>query len=228
MSNMTGKPAFIPTKEVLSFMKGFNSLYERFGLSFDQTYQDLILSLELPELRPEHLEGKISAVMDEIEKICGGKFVFHGSGKVTFVSAEGELSVNAMAEGFRKVGIISRLLETGTIQPGVSGPLFWDEPEANLNPRLLKWLVGAILELARSGQQIILASHNYILLKWFDLLSSEANEDRVTYHALFKDDEGNVKVDSTTDYLAISPNAIAATFGELYSEEIDRQFEDGE
>ena len=202
--------------------------YERFGLSFDQTYQDLILALELPELRPEHLEGKVASVMDEIEKICSGKFVFQGSGKVTFVSADGELSANAMAEGFRKVGIISRLLETGTIQPGVSGPLFWDEPESNLNPRLLEWLVGAILELARSGQQVILATHDYILLKWFDLLSSDANEDRVTYHALFKDEEGKIKVDSTNDYLAISPNAIEATFGELYKQEIDRQFKEAE
>ena len=88
--------------------------------------------------------------------------------------------------------------------------------------------MGAILELARSGQQVILATHDYILLKWFDLLSSDANEDRVTYHALFKDEEGKIKVDSTNDYLAISPNAIEATFGELYKQEIDRQFKEAE
>ena len=222
------KPVFIPTKEVISFMKGFNSLYEKYELSFDQSYQDLILALELPAVRPEKLKGKVASVMDEIEKICGGKFIFQGSGKVTFKSADGELSANAMAEGFRKVGIVSRLLETGSIQPGVSGPLFWDEPEANLNPKLMKWLVGALLELARLGQQVVIATHSYILLKWFDLLSKEELEDRVIYHALAKSKDGLITAKSTSDYLAISPNPIADTFGELYSSEIDRQFGDDE
>jgi AAA15 family ATPase/GTPase len=33
----TQEPIFITTKEVLSFMEGFNSLYERYKVSFDQT-----------------------------------------------------------------------------------------------------------------------------------------------------------------------------------------------
>src|SRR5680860_955616 len=74
------------------------------------------------------------------------------------------------AEGFRKVGILHRLLCNGTLNPGVSGPLFWDEPESNLNPKLMKLLVQILLELTRNGQQIILATHDYVLLKWFDLL----------------------------------------------------------
>ncbi len=216
------KPSFIPTKEVLSFMKGFNSLYERFQLSFDQTYRDLILSLELPELRSDRLHEKSKWAMDGIEDICKGKFVFHGSGKVTFVSETGEYSANVMAEGFRKIGIVKRLLETGSIEPGVSGPLFWDEPEANLNPTLSKFLVQVLLELARNGQQVILATHDYVLLKWFDLLSDDALEDHVTYHALFRDDENHIGVESTKNYLAVDPNAIAKTFDALYDAEVHR------
>ena len=129
------QPVFIPTKEVLSFMKGFTSLYEKYELSFDQTYQDICLLLDLPEIRAEVLHEKSKWAMEEIENVCGGRFVFYGGGKVTFTGDQGELSSNSMAEGFRKAGMLSRLLETGAIQPGVSGPLFWDEPEANLNPR---------------------------------------------------------------------------------------------
>jgi len=218
------KPAFIPTKEVLSFMKGFTSLYQLRQLSFDQTYHDLIVALELPEVRPEHLRDKSKWIIEEIQKLCEGKFIFHGSGKVTFKSPHGELSVNAMAEGFRKIGIISRMLETGVIQPGVSGPLFWDEPEANLNPKMLRWLVTVLLELSRIGQQVILATHDYVLLKWFDLLSEEAKEDQVRYHAVYHGPDGKISVESTENYLAINPNAIADTYGNLYDEEIKRSF----
>ena len=75
---------FIPTKEVLSFMEGFNSLYAKYNLSFDQTYQHICLLLDLPKIRPENLQEKSSWAMAAIEDICGGQFVFHGGGKVTF------------------------------------------------------------------------------------------------------------------------------------------------
>ncbi|OQY33740.1 MAG: AAA family ATPase [Spirochaetaceae bacterium 4572_59] len=212
---------FIPTKEVLSFMKGFNSLYEKYGLSFDQTYQDICLLLDLPEVRPETLHEKSKWAMSEIEGICGGRFVFYGGGKVTFKTENAEYSANAMAEGFRKAGMLSRLLETGAIQPGVSGPLFWDEPESNLNPQLMKLLVQILLELSRNGQQIILATHDYVLLKWFDLLVNTDAGDHIRYHSLSRE-KGDVSIQSVDDYRKLNNNAIANTFSDLYDEEIKR------
>jgi len=207
---------FIPTKEVLSFMKGFNSLYEKYGLSFDQTYQDICLLLDLPEVRSETLHEKSKWAMAEIEGICGGRFVFYGGGKVTFKTETAEYSANSMAEGFRKAGMLSRLLETGAIQPGVSGPLFWDEPESNLNPKLMELLVQILLELSRNGQQIILTTHDYVLLKWFDLLMEKGKDDHVRFHALYRDDQsGSVRVDSTDDYREIEKNPIAEAFNNL-------------
>jgi energy-coupling factor transporter ATP-binding protein EcfA2 len=212
---------FIPTKEVLSFMKGFNSLYEKYGLSFDQTYYDICLLLDLPEVRPETLHEKSKWAMEEIAGICGGRFIFYGGGKVTFKTESAEFSANAMAEGFRKAGMLSRLLETGAIQPGVSGPLFWDEPEANLNPKLMELLVQILLELSRNGQQIILATHDYVLLKWFDLLMDKGKGDHVRYHVLFRGKNG-VEIDSAESYQELNMNSIAETFGELYDKEIER------
>ena len=209
------EPVFIPTKEVLSFMKGFNSLYEKYGLSFDQTYQDICLLLDLPEIRLEALHEKSKWAMAEIEDRCGGRFIFYGGGKVTFKAANAEYSANAMAEGFRKVGMLSRLLETGAIQPGVSGPLFWDEPETNLNPKLLNLLVQILFELSRNGQQIVIATHDYVLLKWFDQLMDKGKEDHVRFHTLYRDQSGNVKIDSVEDYRSITSNAIADTFNDL-------------
>ena len=207
---------FVPTKEVLSFMKGFNSLYEKYGLSFDQTYQDICLLLDLPEIRPETLHEKSKWAMTEIEGICGGRFIFYGGGKVTFKTDNAEYSANSMAEGFRKAGILSRLLETGAIQPGVSGPLFWDEPESNLNPKLMELLVQILLELSRNGQQIILATHDYVLLKWFDLLMDKGKNDHVRFHVLYRDTQSRgIKISSTDDYLDIEKNPIADAFNNL-------------
>lgn len=222
-ANRDGAEAvFIPTKEILSFMKGFNSLYEKYGLSFDQTYQDISLLLDLPELRREQLQEKSKWAMGEIENICGGHFVFYGGGNVTFKTENTEYSANSMAEGLRKIGILSRLLETGAIQPGISGPLFWDEPESNLNPKLMRLLVEILLELARNGQQIILATHDYVLLKWFDLLMDRGKDDHVRFHSLYRDpDTAEIAVASTDDYLNIAPNPIDDAFGYLINQEIE-------
>ena len=117
------EPAFIPTKEMISFMKGFGSLYEKYALSFDQTYYDTFRLLELPELRRDALHQKTRWAMSEIETICGGRFLFHGGGNVTFKTHQAEYSANVIAEGFRKAGILGHLMETGAIQPGVGGTL---------------------------------------------------------------------------------------------------------
>ncbi|MBV5326246.1 MAG: AAA family ATPase [Chlorobium sp.] len=212
---------FIPTKEVLSFMKGFGSLFARYELSFDQTYKDVFDFLELPEVRQDSLHEKSKWAMAEIEGLCGGRFVFYGGGKVTFKTENAEHSANSMAEGFRKAGMLSRLLATGAIQPGVSGTLFWDEPESNLNPKLMKLLVQILLELSRNGQQIILATHDYFLLKWLDL--EMGKEDHVLYHALYPGERGEICVESAEDYRSISPNAIADTFNDLTKEQVNKK-----
>lgn len=134
------------------------------------------------------------------------------------------LSSGMTAEGFRKIGVLQRLLSNGSLNPGTSGPLLWDEPESNLNPKLMRDLVQALLELTRNGQQIILATHDYVLLKWFDLLMDRGKGDQVRFHVLSRDaDSGQVRRDSMDDYRAIEPNAIADTFNELTKEQVARK-----
>ena len=139
-------------------------------------------------------------------------------------SGKHRLSSGMTAEGFRKIGVLQRLLSNGSLNPGATGPLLWDEPESNLNPKLMRDLVQALLELARNGQQIILATHDYVLLKWFDLLMDKGKGDQVRFHVLSRDaDSGQVRRDSMDDYRAIEPNAIADTFNELTKEQVARK-----
>ncbi|MDD4950489.1 AAA family ATPase [Sulfuricurvum sp.] len=212
---------YIPTKEVLSFMKGFTSLYENYKLSFDQTYFDICSLLDLPEIHEDKLHVKSRWAMNEIEVICGGKFKFYGGGKVTFIVGDDEYSANSMAEGFRKAGMISRLLETGAIAPGITGTLFWDEPETNMNPKLMRLFVEILLELSRNGQQIVIATHDYVFLKWFDLLKNEAKDDHIRFHVLYKDNlDSVIKLQSTDSYIQIEPNAISDTFNDITKEQV--------
>lgn len=138
-------------------------------------------------------------------------------------SSKHRLSSGMTAEGFRKIGVLQRLLSNGSLNPGTSGPLLWDEPESNLNPKLMKDLVLALLELARNNQQVILATHDYVLLKWFDLLMNKGEGDQVVFHRLYRDEASlDIKRESQADYNIVGRSAISNTFAELYDEDVKR------
>ncbi len=165
--------------------------------------------------------------MAAIEKVCSGSFDFQGGGLVTYRSGEEEYAATATSEGFLQLGVLYRLLENGSIRPGENGPLFWDLPETNLNPKLLKILAWILLELARNGQQIVLATHSYVLLKYFELLSDRAHGDEVRYHSLYREGSGEVKIESVGNYNHLRANAIVETYLNLYDTELERAFAQG-
>lgn len=213
-------PIFIPPKEMLSSFPGFTSLYLNRDLEFDETYFDLCQALEMPILKGEPAKI-VTDLLNSIKKSCEGEFLLTKQKRFYYKPDRGRmLEVELAAEGFRKIGTLQRLLQNGRILPGVSGPLFWDEPEANINPSLMKQLIKALLELSRNGQQIFLATHDYVVLKLFDLIGK--GEDKITFHALYKNDDGEIAVNSTQEYLQIHPNAVADTFADLYDMDLQR------
>ena len=149
---------------------------------------------------------------------------YQDSTVIRFVPKGGQsLSSGMTAEGYRKIGVLHRLLCNGSIDPGTTGVLLWDEPEANLNPKLIKKLVQVLLELSRNGQQIVLATHDYVLLKWLDLLIDKGKEDHIRFHALYRDpNTQKLAVESADSYSLISKSAISDTFAELFDEDVAR------
>lgn len=250
---------FIPTKEVLSLVKGMTDIahdHKTVELIFDDGYVDLAKALmksghEDAETQV-NLDPRLNTVIPKLVNLIGGRYqwgnggfyfqagsyvekaspkrtkakaaqMYQDSTVTEFVPASGHLYSSGMtAEGFRKVGILHRILSNGTVSPGSSGPLFWDEPESNMNPKLMKLLVQILLELSRNGQQIILATHDYVLLKWFDLLMDKGKDDHVRFHSLYRDAAtSEILVASTEDYLKVSPNPIDEAFGFLINQEIE-------
>ena len=77
------------------------------------------------------------------------------------------------------------------------------------------------MELSRNGQQIILVTHDYVFLKWFDLLMDKGKEDHVQFITLYHGPaSGAVECQMAEDYREIDRNAISAVFSELYDADI--------
>lgn len=251
-----GAPIFLPTKEVLSLLRGIKSKdadLKTLESIFDSTYLDLCEKLMVKKpLKAEDViesDPRFGAVYEKLVNALQGRFSLTDIGgsvlmsfdpgqykvrrdkdqndlntrtQAKFLANKGEsVSANMAAEGIRKLGILQLLLQNRQLDPGRTGTLFWDEPETNMNPKLMKLLVEILLELSRNGQQIILATHDYVLLKWFDLLIKNGQGDHIKFHAL-STENGQVVVQSADDYRQLNSNAIANTFNDLYDEEIKR------
>lgn len=167
-------PVFIPAKEVLA-MSWMLPASEQLKIPIESNYIELLKQLRgLPLRNPVQI---IQIVLQELSEILGGE-VEEENGKYYLVDKEAvKIEATMMAEGLRKFGMLQKLLANGSLTPQAT--LYWDEPEANLNPALLRKLAAILAELARQGFQIILATHSMSLLKEFHILSREPDKEKL-------------------------------------------------
>lgn len=210
------KSVFIPAKEMLSHAPGFRSLYQQREIHFEEIHSDIIGHADLPPLR-KRTNAAVRRIETRLEEAIGGRvtvegeefFVENGGGKIEFT---------LFAEGLRKLGLLWLLVRNGSLPSG--SVLFWDEPEANLNPVLLTVVVDVLLQLQRSGVQILIATHDYAVLKELELLIEEGDE--VRFHALYRDSAGEVSCESASRPFDLRHSPIAEAFTSLYDREIRR------
>ena len=207
---------YIPVKEMLANAPGFRSLYAQREIYFEEIYADILDRAYLPPLRGRP-DAQRKKILKQLQKIINGRVVIKNE-EFFLRSRRGNLEFTLLAEGIRKLGLLWLLLQNGTLLEG--SVLFWDEPEANLNPKLFGPLIHILLELQRSGTQIFLATHDYVILKEIDL--QKTSQDALLFHAFYRDDEDVIQCVSTAEYGQIHPNAIAETFSDLYNREIER------
>lgn len=212
--------AYIPVKDMMANAPGFRSLYEEREIHFEEIYVDIIRKAFLPLLKgptDKQRKGLLKILQDAME----GK-VIQKNEEFFLKSKRGELEFTLLAEGYRKMGLLWLLIQNGTLMNG--SVLLWDEPETNLNPRLVEKVVGILLKLQRMGVQIFLATHDYVFLKEFDLQADK--DDKIVFHSLYRSPETKeIEVTSTDQYLHISPNAIDDTFGRIVDREIVKSME---
>lgn len=174
-------PVFIPTRELITLEDSFTTQYIQRELSFEETWFDTVLLLKASPLKGPRLK-EIDKLLAPIEEVMGDK-VNSRNGRFYLGNVEAPL----VAEGMRKLMMIARLLATGSLQD--KGYLFWDEPEANLNPKLIKAAAKIIFSLASTGIQVFIATHSLFLLRELEILNIE-NKISKRFFSLTLDDKG--------------------------------------
>lgn len=209
--------AYIPVKEMLANAPGFGALHRRREIYFEEVYADIIDRANLP-LPKGPLGAARQKLLRHVRKHIRGNVVTKDE-EFFLKTKQGTFEFTLVAEGARKLALLERLIRNGTLLRGAV--LFWDEPEANLNPSKMGAVIDILLELQRMGVQVFVATHDYFVLKEFDLRARETDE--VLFHALYRDPETDeILHHSTSDYLSIHPNAIADTFADIYDRDVGR------
>ena len=216
----TIKSVFIPAKEVLANAPGFRSLYRQREIHFEETYSDIVDRAYLPALR-EDIDDARSRLVNCLETAVGGRVTVAGE-EFFLANGDGDIEFTLLAEGLRKLGLLCLLVRNGTLPSG--SVLFWDEPEANLNPGLFKVVVDALLQLQRLGVQVLMATHDYAILKELELLMNESDE--VCFHVLYRNSEGELSCESAARPFELQRSPIAEAFTSLYDREIERSLGD--
>ena len=208
--------AYIPVKEMLAHAAGFLATTSKREIAFEEVYVDIIKKAFLPQLKGESTATR-QKLLTTLQKAIEGRVVAKGE-HFFLKNGQGELEFTLLAEGMRKLALVWLLIQNGTLLNG--SVLFWDEPEANLNPALMGEVVEIILELQRQGVQVFLTTHNYVLLKEFDLRQHKG--DAIRYISLFRNEEKAVEATASDTYTGIDPNALVGTFSDLYDRELKR------
>ncbi len=161
------RAVYMPTRELLTIYPGFVSLYETTHLPFEETWRDTCILLGAP-LAKGVRERQIKELLAPLEEAMDGKVELDRTGGFYLQTRESRMEMHLVAEGLRKLAMLARLIANGSLRH--NGFLFWDEPEANLNPKVVKVVAKTILHLCQSGIQVFVASHSLFLMRELDIL----------------------------------------------------------
>src|SRR5262249_4463982 len=135
---------------------------------FEESWRDTCILLGAPGVRGPK-EKRVWELLGPLEMAMGGKVELDKNGRFYLnIPEQGRMEMSLVAEGHRKLAMIARLIATGSLLD--KGCLFWGEPEANLNPKLIKEAARTLLHLCRNGIQVFIATHSLFLMRELDIL----------------------------------------------------------
>jgi predicted ATPase len=163
-------PVYLPTRELATLCPWFVPLYDNYHVEFEEAWRDTVSLLGAPSLKGPRA-SKLASLLKPLEEAMDGKVIVDTvSGRFYLdVNGEGRMEMPLVAEGMRKLAMLARLISTGILHQ--QGYLFWDEPETNLNPKLIKTIAGSIVSLASEGIQVFIATHSLFLLRELEMLT---------------------------------------------------------
>jgi predicted ATP-dependent endonuclease of OLD family len=191
---------YIPEKDMLSNAKGLPETvkYNKDKAQYTQTEIEIIEKARVRISGPEQpLYRKICDLIQAEPENDGESFFMRRAG------IKKPIPFSSEASGYRKFGLLATLIRNEQIKP--DSALFWDEPENSLNPELIPMLVDIILELARDGVQVFIATHSELLANYF--LVNRKKSDEVMFYSLYKNGE-HIKYDSNDRFDLLNPNKL--------------------
>jgi hypothetical protein len=242
---------FLPSREVLSIYEGFFHALENRELAFDDTYTDLCRALSASPLKgpkaelartPESrrlpmaghppLKGPKAelarTLLEPVEKALGGR-PSRKADRFYVKLGKAMTEAHLVAEGLRKLASISYLISTGSLSQ--RGILFWDEPEANLNPRLVARVADLLLALVAHGMQVFIATHDDLLAHRLSLVAErdpKGMAERLRFFSIHREAASRpFVVESAPTLASIEHNALLDEHARFYDEEL-AAFEGGD
>lgn len=166
---LPASPVYLPTRELVTLCPWFLPLYDNYRLEFEETWRDTVSLLGNPSLKGPR-EKRAAMLLHPLEEAMGGTVqVDPKSGRFYLqMPGEGRMEMPLVAEGLRKVAMLARLIGTGTLLE--QGYLFWDEPETNLNPKIIRLVAASIVAVAANGIQVFIVTHSLFLLRELEML----------------------------------------------------------
>ena len=228
---------FIPSRDVLSNNNNNNNdndndchnLANSFNNAdngrFDDTYIDIVKLVKVDtSLEEKGKEGKFQQKearksLKKLDEFIGGKLYYDvKKAKFYLKMANSKQEINLVSEGIRRMSVLSQLIKNGTLEKG--SVLFWDEPEASINPKHIPILVDLLFILENEGVQIFVTTHDYFVAKYIEIKRNKKSN--VQYISLYKDknEDNEVKCEMAKEFELLEHNAIMDTFRQLYREEV--------
>ena len=205
---------FIPSREFLAAYEGYIAAYTKRESAFDRTYFDLCVQLSASRLRGAAAEwGKL--ISEKVESELPGRVELK-DGRFYI----GVHQAQVVAEGHRKLATLAHLLRNGGIDAGTT--LYWDEPEAGLNPRLVKLVADVLFLLADNGVQVVIATHDYLLTHELSVaVEYQATKTPVRFFCLTRDTQtAPVSIQMGETLTDLDHNPILEEFAALYDREL--------
>ncbi len=212
---------YIPTKEMISTTEHFTTLYEEYHIDFEEMYYDLAKLLDRPLSKGPNTNEQ-NEILKSFEEIMEGQIIQRDKKFYLKISGKGEFEMGLLSDGYRKLSMIVYLILSGSLNKNTV--LFWDEPETNMNPKMIRPIVKALATLAKMGVQVFVTTHDYFVQQEFNMLMEykELNPDNldIRFVSLYKDIEtNNVMCEVQRTVSDLKYNAIMQEFDDMYDRE---------
>ncbi|MFK5977010.1 MAG: AAA family ATPase [Sulfurovum sp.] len=142
------------------YLKGYPQYIEQFYEFIDKEY------IDIPDF---------SDISQEIQEIINGRLEVSQSGDINYKDNQNNIiPISLTAMGISNIGVIDLLLRNNIINKGSF--LIMDEPEVHLHPKWQVFLAQILYKIAKSGANIIIATHSLDFLKAFENILKEDGE----------------------------------------------------